>query len=125
MSGPDLYKARVFKYFRDSRFAGRVDEPDFQLDGRGVLCADTVHVSGKICDGKIDQIKFQVQGCLVATACANMLGEFLTGKTVDQALELSEQSFIDDVAQVPVQTSRRECALLALVTTKKTFKNFL
>lgn len=119
MSEQDLYKKRVFQYFRDERFSGQVQDPDFSLEGRGVLCADRVFVSGKKDGQAISQIKFDVKGCLIATACANMLGEFVSQKSVDQVFALDEKTFIDDIAKIPVQTSRRECALLAMTILKK------
>lgn len=114
----ELYKKRIFQYFHETKFSGMIEDPDFSACGQGLLCSDKISISGKLSGNKITQISVQTSGCIIATACANMLAESSQDKTIDFVHSMEEDFFIDKIAQIQIQTSRKECAILALNTLK-------
>ncbi len=118
MSENELYKRRIFEYFRKNEFLEKIDNPDFHADEQGLICADKVKISGLICENKIKKLMVTVNGCIIATACANILAENILGQSIEFAKTMEEDFFISKIAQIPVQESRRQCATLALKVLK-------
>lgn len=123
MTDQDLYKKRIFQYFHETRFFGKVENPDFQASEKGLLCSDKILISGTLLEDQIIKIMVQVQGCIIATACANILAQSFEGKTIDWINSMEESFFISEIAQIQVQTSRSECATLAFNAIKTALKN--
>ncbi len=118
MTDQELYKKRIFQYFHETRFSNVIKDPDFSACGQGLLCSDKICISGKLSGNKIGKISVQTSGCIIATACANMLAEICQDKTIDFVHSMEENFFIDKIAQIQIQASRKECAILALNTLK-------
>lgn len=114
----NLYKQRLFTYFKDTRFA--TPEPDVQPSIHyGKLCSDKLEVFLKLEQDKIIQLHFVVTGCIVATACAAMLAEFCQTKSISEIKELTEAEFISNIIQITIDGPRKDCATLAFTSLKQ------
>ncbi len=109
----DLYRERVFTYFKDQRFTNEINDAAFFGEKLGAACSDKICMAISLNGGVVEKVWVKVSGCMIATASANMWAEYAMGKSLKELSVLTEQKFIDDIVKIPVLSSRRECALLS------------
>ena len=68
---------------------------------RNPVDSDTVLITLRIEEGRIEDIKFKCMGCPVAIACSSIATEMAMGKTVDEAYQLTKQSVADALGGIP------------------------
>ena len=95
MTGPsaelDLYRDVVMEHKRAPRHFGTLPAPTHQARGRNPSCGDDVHVSLKLDQGRIQDIRFSGQGCAICIASASMMAEAVQGQDVALARELQQR----------------------------------
>jgi nitrogen fixation NifU-like protein len=64
-------------------------------------CGDTVEMFLKVSNDAIEQVGFQIDGCLNTNACANTLAHLALGKRMDDAWHLSSNHIIDYLETLP------------------------
>ena len=88
-----LYSEKVMDHFRNPRNVGKIDDADGVGEVGNAKCGDIMKMYLKIDDdGVITDVKFNTFGCGSAIATSSMATEMIKGKTVDEALELSNQA---------------------------------
>ncbi len=106
-----LYNDKVMDHFMNPRNVGEFDNPD----GTGVygspVCGDMMQVQVIIKDDVITDAKFKTFGCGSAIASSSMATEMIIGKTVDEALALSNKNIIDELGGLP--PVKVHCSVLA------------
>jgi nitrogen fixation NifU-like protein len=85
-----VYTDVVLDHFINPRNVGRIPE----ADGVGIIgdpsCGDYLKIYVKIEDGRLSDVKFEVCGCPAAIASASVLTEMAKGKTIAEALEMTD-----------------------------------
>jgi nitrogen fixation NifU-like protein len=74
-------------------------------------CGDTVEMYLKISNDAIEQVGFQIEGCLNTNACANTLAHLALGKRMEDAWNLSSNHIVDFLESLPPHETH--CADLA------------
>ena len=85
---------------------------------RNASCGDVIEIGVKIKAGKIDDIKFQGEGCAIAMAATSMLTEMVKGKTIEQAKKLTDKDMMKKLG-INISLGRKKCATLGLVVLQK------
>lgn len=119
MIANDLYKKRMFEYFKDTRFSAPLINPDVYFSQTGVVCSDQVELFINLNATIIQQFHCKITGCIVASACAAMLAEFCQAKAIAVILTISEKDFLENIVQICITGSRKECAILAFNALQK------
>ncbi|MBI4335579.1 MAG: Fe-S cluster assembly scaffold protein NifU, partial [Candidatus Omnitrophica bacterium] len=105
------YSDKVMDHFRNPRNVG--DMPD--ADGTGHVgnptCGDIMELYLKVRDGVIVDAKFKTFGCGAAIATSSMVTELVKGKTVDEALKISNRAVAEALGGLP--PIKMHCSLLA------------
>lgn len=86
-------------------------------DGYGKItgpCGDTMEISIKVEDNTIQKCTFDTDGCGTSVACASIITEMVTRKTVAEARRVSQADVIEFCGGLPEED--RHCALLAADT---------
>jgi nitrogen fixation protein NifU and related proteins len=96
-----LYSAQVLDHFEHPRNVGAVAEPDAFALIENPVCGDTLRLTVKVKDGRIEEIRFQARGCVASVACASALTELTIGKTLEEARWLRREAVIDAVGGLP------------------------
>jgi len=78
----DLYQEVIFDHYRHPRNYGAMADADGTADGHNPLCGDRLTVSLKVADGIVTDVRFEGQGCAIATASASLMTEAVKGKPV-------------------------------------------
>jgi nitrogen fixation NifU-like protein len=87
-----LYKDILMDHARRPRNAGRLSKPDLHASVVNPLCGDELSVDVSINGERIQEVRFRVRGCAIATASASILSEQVKGLTLADVARL-ENSF--------------------------------
>jgi nitrogen fixation NifU-like protein len=87
----DLYRDVILDHNRRPRNFGPLEPADASAEGVNPLCGDRLKLRLNLADGRIDEIRFEGQGCAISTASASLMTEAVKGKTRAQALELFDR----------------------------------
>jgi nitrogen fixation NifU-like protein len=84
----DLYRDVILDHNRRPRNFGPLGEANARAEGFNPLCGDRLTVRLNLADDRIENIRFEGQGCAISTASASLMTEAVKGKTRDEALAL-------------------------------------
>jgi nitrogen fixation protein NifU and related proteins len=108
------YSDKVIDHYENPRNVGTLDKADPNV-GTGLVgapaCGDVMRLQLKISDeGVIEDAKFKTFGCGSAIASSSLVTEWVKGKTVDQAVEITNKDVARELALPPVKI---HCSVLA------------
>jgi len=95
------YSAKVREHFSHPRNAGTVPHASGKGLAKSPVDSDTVLITLKIKDNRIEDVKFKCMGCPVAIACSSVATEMVMGRGVDEAYQLTKQSIADALDGIP------------------------
>lgn len=107
-----LYNDTVMDHFMNPRNVGEIENPD----GKGVygspVCGDMMQITIKVDENDVlTDVKFKTFGCGSAIASSSMATEMIIGKTVDEALAVTNQQIIEELGGLPAV--KVHCSVLA------------
>jgi nitrogen fixation NifU-like protein len=111
MKTPSLYSKEVMKYFKNPKNVGTIKNPDGIGRVGNMTCGDIMELYIKVKNDKIVDIKFQTFGCVVALAVSSMLTEITKGKTINEALKITNKDILKKSGPVP--PIKIHCSFLA------------
>ena len=106
-----LYSDKVMDHFQHPRNVGKLDDADGIGEVGNAKCGDIMRMYIKVDDGIITDCKFNTFGCGSAIATSSMATELIKGKSVKEALTLSNQAVVDALDGLPPQ--KIHCSVLA------------
>ena len=106
-----LYSEKVMDHFEHPRNVGEIETADGVGEVGNPVCGDIMRMYLKIDDGIITDCKFKTFGCGSAIATSSMATEMIKGKTVKEALELSNKAVVEALDGLP--THKIHCSVLA------------
>ncbi|MGH9382572.1 MAG: Fe-S cluster assembly sulfur transfer protein SufU [Thermoanaerobaculia bacterium] len=80
----DLYQEVILDHNKRPRNFGSLPDATREADGYNPLCGDKVHVYVKLDDGRVDDVRFEGEGCAISTASASLMTEAIKGRTFDE-----------------------------------------
>src|SRR5580658_316304 len=87
----DLYRDVILDHNRRPRNFGPLDPADATAEGVNPLCGDRLTVRVNLAADRIEDIRFEGQGCAISTASASLMTEAVKGKTRGEALKLFDR----------------------------------
>lgn len=85
-------------------------------------CGDTITMYLSICNGEVEGLFFEIDGCLNTNACCNVVAELIEGRPVENCWELTPAQIIDDLQTLP--EDHHHCAELAVGTLYLTLSDY-
>lgn len=117
------YNETVIEHFMNPRNVGLIED----ADGHGVVgdptCGDYIEVSLRVEGEKIADFKFLMSGCPAAIATSSIATELARGKTIEQALALTDNDVIVAAGGIPAR--KAHCSLLAIRGLHQAIQDFL
>ena len=109
-------------HFRNPRNLGKMDDADGIGEVGNAKCGDIMKMYIKVKDGIIEDVKFNTFGCGSAIASSSMATEMIKGKSIDDALELSNKAVVEALDGLP--THKIHCSVLAEEAVKAAVKAY-
>ncbi|MCL5256804.1 MAG: Fe-S cluster assembly scaffold protein NifU [Chloroflexi bacterium] len=106
-----MYSEEVMDHFSNPRNVGTIPDADGVGTEGNPVCGDLMKIFIKVKDNRIEDIKFQTFGCGAAIATSSMATELVKGKTLDEAMELSNQAVAKALGGLP--GNKMHCSNLA------------
>lgn len=108
-SGP--YNPIVLEHLTNPRNKGEMENPDGVGEAQNPVCGDMMRLFIKVKDNQITDAKFLTFGCGAAIASSSMATEMVKGKTIEEALMISNQAVAEALGGLP--PAKIHCSVLA------------
>ena len=117
-----LYSDKVMDHFQNPRNVGKIDDADGIGEVGNAKCGDIMRMYIKVKDGIITDCKFNTFGCGSAIATSSMATELIKGKSVEDALKLSNQAVVEALDGLPAH--KIHCSVLAEEAVRAAVKDY-
>lgn len=117
-----LYTETVMDHFTHPRNVGEIPDADGVGEVGNAKCGDIMKMYLKIKDDRIEDVKFETFGCGSAIASSSMATELIKGKTVDEALAVTNKQVVDALGGLPAY--KLHCSVLAEESIKAAVKDY-
>lgn len=117
-----LYTETVMDHFTHPRNVGKIPDADGVGEVGNAKCGDIMKMYLKIKDDRIEDVKFETFGCGSAIASSSMATELIKGKTIEEALAVTNKQVVDALGGLPAY--KLHCSVLAEESIKAAVKNY-
>jgi nitrogen fixation NifU-like protein len=105
------YSAKVMDHFTNPRNVGEIENADGVGTVGNAKCGDIMQMFIKVEDGIITDVKFKTFGCGAAIATSSMATELIKGKSIEDALKLTNSAVVEALEGLP--PVKVHCSVLA------------
>ena len=106
-----MYSEKVMEHFSNPRNVGEIENADGVGEIGNAKCGDIMKMYLKIDNGIITDAKFKTFGCGAAVATSSMATELIKGKSIDDALKLTNDAVVEALDGLP--EVKIHCSVLA------------
>ncbi len=106
-----MYSEKVMDHFAHPRNVGEIENANAVGEVGNAKCGDIMKMYMDIEDNVIKDVKFKTFGCGAAIATSSMATEMVKGKTVDEALQLTNKAVMEALDGLPKE--KIHCSVLA------------
>ncbi len=121
--GSGLYNPIVMEHFSRPRNRGEMEGPDGVGETTNPVCGDTMRLFIKVEGNRITDATFLTFGCGAAIAASSMTTEMIKGKTVQEALTITDKDVVDALGGLP--PGKVHCSILAEKAIKAAVSDYL
>ena len=118
-----VYNETLMDHFMHPRNVGEIEHPDAMAEVGDPTCGDFIRVYLMVEGEKISVFKFLTQGCPGAISTSSIATELAIGKTLEEALKLTDNDVIDAAGGIPAR--KAHCSLLAIRGLHQAIQNYL
>ena len=107
-----MYSEKVMDHFQNPRNVGEIENPSGVGTVGNAKCGDIMRVYFNIDENQvIQEVKFKTFGCGAAVATSSMATELIIGKTVEEALKVTNEAVMEALNGLP--PVKVHCSVLA------------
>jgi nitrogen fixation NifU-like protein len=106
-----MYNEKVMDHFSNPRNVGEIKDANGIGEVGNAKCGDIMRIYLQVENDIIKDVKFKTFGCGAAIATSSMVTEMVKGKTLDEALEISNQAVAEALGGLP--PAKMHCSNLA------------
>ena len=117
-----MYTDKVMDHFSNPRNVGEIEDANGVGEVGNASCGDIMKIYLKVEDNVIQDVKFKTFGCGAAIATSSMVTEMAIGKTIEEALVLSNQAVAEALDGLP--PAKMHCSNLAADALHEAIKNY-
>jgi nitrogen fixation NifU-like protein len=117
-----VYSEIVMDHFRNPRNVGTLEDADGVGMVGNPVCGDMMEMFIKVQDDRLVDVKFRTFGCGAAIATSSITTELVKGKTIEEALQLTNRSVAEALGGLPTQ--KLHCSNLAADALHEAIKDY-
>ena len=118
-----MYTEKVMDHFSNPRNVGEIPDANGIGEVGNAKCGDIMRIYLKVKDNVIEDVKFKTFGCGAAIATSSMVTEMVIGKTLEDALEISNQAVAETLGGLP--PTKMHCSNLAADALHEAIKDYM
>jgi nitrogen fixation NifU-like protein len=114
----DLYRQQIIDRYKHPLKRGELDPHDLSYEDENPLCGDRIRIDLRTdAKGIITAAAFSGDGCAISQASADLLAEYIEGKSLEEIRSLTKETVLD-LLGIQLSPIRLKCALLSLKVLK-------
>ena len=117
-----MYSEKVMDHFSNPRNVGELENANAVGTVGNAKCGDIMKIYMDIEDDIIKDVKFKTFGCGAAVATSSMATELVKGKTIEEALKLTNSAVVEALEGLP--PAKIHCSVLAEEAVKAAIKDY-
>ncbi len=117
-----LYSEKVMEHFRNPRNVGVIENADGVGEVGNARCGDIMKIYLKIENNIVTDVKFETFGCGSAIASSSMATEMIRGRSIEEALGLTNQAVTEALGGLPPH--KVHCSVLAEEAVRAAVKDY-
>ncbi len=117
-----MYNEKVIDHFQNPRNAGEMFDPSGVGEVGNMKCGDIMKIFIKVENDRIEDISFLTFGCGAAIASSSMLTELVKGKTLDEAMKITNMDVANHLGGLP--EAKLHCSNLAADALHKAIEDY-
>lgn len=121
MTSLEMYREHILDLYKHPHNFGIIEDATYKFDNFNYSCGDKVTIYLKLEKNRINDAKFNGQGCAISIASASILTDIVKGKTLEEVKKMSKEEIIK-MLNIPISYSRVKCALLCFDALKKSLE---
>lgn len=106
-----MYSEKVVEHYTNPRNVGEIENADGIGEVGNPICGDVMKMYLKIENEVIKDVKFKTYGCGAAIAVSSVTTEMIKGKTIKEALEITNEQVVEELGGLP--PIKLHCSVLA------------
>jgi len=118
-----MYSDKVMDHFMHPRNVGEIENADGIGEVGNPVCGDMMTFYIKVDDGRLSDVKFKTFGCGAAVAVSSMVSEMAKGKTIEEAMAITNRSVAEELGGLP--KNKYHCSNLGADALHKAIDNYL
>ncbi|MFH1415817.1 MAG: Fe-S cluster assembly scaffold protein NifU [Elusimicrobiota bacterium] len=118
----EQYSEKVMEHFRNPRNVGKIENADGVGYVSNPMCGDIMKLYIKVENDVITDAKFRTFGCGAAIASSSMITEMIKGKSIEEALDISNDAVIEALDGLP--PIKKHCSVLAEQALRKAIEDY-
>ena len=118
-----MYSKKVMDHFMKPRNVGEITDADGVGEVGNPVCGDVMTFYIRVKDGIITDVRFKTFGCGAAIAVSSIVSEMAKGKTVEEAMNITNRSVVDELGGLP--PLKLHCSNLGADALHKALENYL
>ena len=118
-----MYNEKVMEHFKHPKNVGEIDNPDAVGEVGNPVCGDMMTFHLKIKDDVIEDVKFKTFGCCSAIAVSSMVTEMAKGKTLEEALQITNKMVAEELGGLPPH--KMHCSNLGADALHKAIEDYM
>ncbi len=119
---PD-YSDKVMDHFSNPRNIGEIKEPDGIGEVGNPVCGDMMKFTITVKDNRIEDVKYLTFGCGAAIAVSSMVSEMAKGKTLEEALNITNKQVAEELGGLP--GNKMHCSNLGADALHKAIEDYM
>jgi nitrogen fixation protein NifU and related proteins len=117
------YNEKVMQHFINPQNVGEIKDADGIGEVGNPVCGDMMTFYIKVKDNKLEDVKFKTFGCGAAIAVSSMVSQIARGKTIEEALKITNKDVADELGGLP--KNKLHCSNLGADALHAAIRNYL
>jgi nitrogen fixation NifU-like protein len=96
-----MFSPPLLDHFQNPRNAGEMRHPTAQVELSNPVCGDILRLAVRMNAGIVQEVRFLCRGCTASIACASLLTEKMTGRTIHDLTKITPDKLASDLGGLP------------------------